>query len=276
MLKKFKLLSFWTIGYTLFVTIFFFILFNFNIWSLSWIGIKPAAIRGFDGFVFVVSFLAIIPVYISTARYVWKTQKFPYSVPKFQLKKKKSEKKEETPPLVDEPEKHLFPPELPDELRAPYIRAKTSLLSKNSVNFSNIQMSEISDVQVPDDNPAPETMMPLPESFDEGSEPSIPVFKDISFGSESESVSAPDNSQITIKDDTATFVFDDPDFWVADDENDWFATGKQIESPIKLLLSANVTKRILVLKERNIMNIDNLIPKWEEQGITVESVNESN
>ena len=123
---------------------------------------------------------------------------------------------------------------------------------------------------------APDAFMPVPDTFDAAPSASddlgAPVFRDVDFGEEDEDDDEEDFSPIEITEKNgkriATYVFDDTDFWVTDNDH-WFATGKQIESPIRLLLDADADKRVLVLESRNIMDLESLIPIWESKGIII-------
>ncbi|MDR1071155.1 MAG: hypothetical protein LBL21_00725 [Rickettsiales bacterium] len=264
MLKKLALLALWTMLYAAGAALFFRALFGFDIWSApSWRWLARATIRGFSGLAFGASMLAAVPIYIASAWRVLKTGKFPLGLPKPPTKKKDEDSKQAANEQTEN--RTPVPEMLPDELREPYARLHSGMLSKNAMDFIKAPAPA-------DDAPRVENtagaMMPLPDSFDAPTmiHNSAPVFRDIDFGEESPVIIDEENGQ-----KTATYVFDDPDFWVADDGDDWFATGKQIASPIKLLLGADADRRVLVLKTKNIMNLDALVPGWEEKGITVMS-----
>ena len=76
---------------------------------------------------------------------------------------------------------------------------------------------------------------------------------------------------VVITDKYAIASHTDDDFWVAD-ETAWFAAGKTRPSPIeivKLFASNNNVQPVLYLGAKNIMDIDNLVPQWESNGIRV-------
>ncbi|MDR1360771.1 MAG: hypothetical protein LBJ18_00460 [Rickettsiales bacterium] len=113
--------------------------------------------------------------------------------------------------------------------------------------------------------------LPLPDDFDFSggdSAPAAPVFREISFGdkpAEKESVAADEKYEIA--------VHDDPDFWIADGE-EWFANGKRKPNPVSAVLAAAAEKNlipVLVLKEKNIMDLDARIVEWETAGVRVVS-----
>ncbi|MDR3208925.1 MAG: hypothetical protein LBT45_03705 [Rickettsiales bacterium] len=259
MLKKLYFLLLWSIIFAAAVALFFHVVFNFDIWSpRHWNWLAHATIRGLSGLAFGISLIAAVPVYVASAWFVWKNEKSPFNLPKLPVPKKApSSPQAETA----EPENKItFPEILPDELREPYVRAHSGFLTKNAVDFIK---SVAQNNDVPEAETAPDIMMPLPDSFD-APDDSAPIFRDVDFDMESPVTLDEENG---LK--TATYVFDDTDFWIADDEDNWFATGKQIASPIRLLLEEDADKRILVLKTKNIMNMDALIPEWEKKGITV-------
>lgn len=276
MTKKLCFFLFWTLAYVLFSALFFYTLFDFEIWNTrAWDILARSTIRGFKGLTFGISLLSAIPIYIASVRYIWKTNRLPF-VPKPEKKpdaQKKSETDEDMRPKYDLPEN------LPDELREPFIRFHSGQLSRNTITFVRQKNTENLPTGVADTTPpetAPDAFMPVPDSFDSetANTPannfiSAPVFSDMTFGDEEV-----ENSPLKITNadgkKVATYIFDDPDFWVADDVDFWFAEGKQIESPIKLLLNSAADKRRLVLKTNNIMNLETLVPEWEGQNITVE------
>lgn len=78
-----------------------------------------------------------------------------------------------------------------------------------------------------------------------------------------------DNIVITDKYAIATHA--DKDFWVTDAEN-WFAAGKACESPIvcaKRMAEKYSLIPAIYLEEKNILDIDKLIPQWKQDGVLV-------
>jgi hypothetical protein len=276
MWKKARILVLWTLLYAAFLAIFFHAAFRFDILSAgAWRAVMRMTIRGTKGLAFGTAIIAMIPAYLAFAYQICRNGKWPLNMPDF-LKKKKSDDKEDSSSGQAQ-EIAEFPIDLPDELRVPYIRIHSGNLSKNAVDFitgNNFaqQIAPADDARdAPGDDQVP--MMPPPDSFDP-TEPTAPVFREISFEDGANIGAAdPETSPVRIEErdgeKIATYVFDDADFWVADDDN-WFANGKQIESPAKLLLAADADRRVLMLKQKNIMNIDALIGEWEEKGIKVE------
>ena len=67
------------------------------------------------------------------------------------------------------------------------------------------------------------------------------------------------------------YEHNDEDFWIMDDDS-WFATGKQKDSPIPELIDLakqNDLTPVLYLHSKNIMNIDNVIKNFTDDGIRV-------
>jgi hypothetical protein len=268
MLKKVKFLIMWNITYVIFITLFFHLLFGFNIWAYAhWIKLAKSTLSGLDGLAFGLSIMAFIPIYLASNFYVWKKQKMPISLPEFKKKKPDSSKDEKK--SADEPEpvvkKITVPDYIPDELKEYYIRVVGGKTTPSSSDFIH-NKSDDEKLELPPVTELSESIMPIPESFDtEVSEPKIPVFHNINFG--------PTTSQVKItesgKKKIARYTFDDTSLWIADDDNNWFAEGKQIKSPIAELLATDADKRELILVKANIMDIDNLVPKWKSKGIKV-------
>jgi hypothetical protein len=261
MSKKLFYLLLWTAAYAIFITLFFWFLFDFQIWSTAdWHRLARATIRGLKGLAFGASLISVIPVYLGSAKYVWKNKKLPFNFPRLS---KKSEKESDATQIKNAElpaTQPVFPENLPDELREPFIRIHSGILTKNAVDFL-----QSGTVEPPVSEIAPDAFMPLPDSFDAFEpEQSVPIFRDINFDNNSPVQISKKNGK-----KVATYIFDDPDFWVADSENDWFATGRQIKSPIKLLLEEQADKRVLVLKTKNIMDLEKLIPEWEKMGISI-------
>jgi len=270
MWKKLRLLLFWTLAYSLAAALFFYILFDFQIWSdAAWQKLARAHIRGISGLAFGTSLAAAIPVYLAAVKYIWKTGKLPLNLSTSKPKAKSKSEQTEVP-TNGEP-KHVLPEDLPDELKEPYIRFHSGLLAKNAIDFVQSR-TDLAAAKAPEIE-APGAFMPIPESFDAPSpaaeERDAPVFRDMDFG-QSDRGSNPLEIATVDGKEVAIYTFDDPDFWVADDEDNWFATGKQIESPINILLGAKADEKILILNSKNIMNLEQLMPEWENKGIKVQ------
>ena len=88
---------------------------------------------------------------------------------------------------------------------------------------------------------------------------------------ESKSVSYTVDNDVVLTDKYAIVSHNDNDFWIADNES-WFAAGKTRPSPIELvkkIAAEHDVQPVLFLGSNNIMDIDNLIPQWENDGIKV-------
>lgn len=203
-------------------------LFNFDIFSKAqWIRLLHAELRGFPGFVFGLLMLAALPLYVATTAIIIRTKKplFTIPLPKF-LQPVAEEKKElEAEPEKKEEheeEKDTFPQGLPAELRAPFLRARSTI--NRSFIKSNFDISNVTELQQKNEEPVKETIaatqaageLPLPtdfnfesenlseEDFSEGnfSVPNFtPVFQDINFDEEEPTKKAPNESAPNIQDD---------------------------------------------------------------------------
>jgi hypothetical protein len=216
---------------------------------------------------------------------------------------KKSEAPEEQPkPNSDNIE---ISPDVPFEIQSNYIRALKKL---DLIQISQTQ-PESDDANTASSTTESDEIMPLPSDFDISFDDTptttdevpaaFPVFKDLNFDTVSESpapdtdTNTPDtharnndsvinflkqqNKEFSIQDDVvitppyAIITHSDTDFWVTDTDN-WFATGKSIPSPIQAVKSVaeqQKLKPVLYLESQNILDLENLIPQWESDGIIV-------
>ncbi|MDR1826312.1 MAG: hypothetical protein LBQ49_01310 [Rickettsiales bacterium] len=301
--KRFRILLVWSAAYVLFSTALFYFLFGFGIWSpAAWAKLPGMVIRGISGLTFSAALLSFIPIYLASAKYIWKNGRIPFFTA--EKKAEESDALPEIDPNAARP--HNFPENLPDELKEPFIRYYSGTLARNAMEFiqhrdpAEQEISADADIagtadalenaavsgkpvastaafadkvargtaDAPGAKDTAGAFMPLPEDFDaveDSSFVSAPVFHDMDFG---ESKGPLEIKEIGGK-VVATYVFDDPDFWVADDSDDWFATGKQITSPIKALLDVDADARVLILKSKNIMDLEKLIPVWSKKGIAI-------
>ena len=270
------------------------IFFGFNIFSISdWIILSHAQLRGFAGFVFGIFVLSALPLYVATTTIVVRTKK-----PLFKIgpdKKKKAEPAPEKKPTPDTEHKPLSE-SIPTELHGAFLRARQSVGTRP---VSAFDIHDTENVPLPKSNipDAVDTSLPLPDDFgfsapdDFTTKSDTPMFREISFGT-SDNVTqstAPKTESVLVKyltENNRTFSIDDEaviyngfaiathsdsDFWVADNDA-WFASGKQKESPITL--AKNIAKKhgvkpAIYLGEKNIMDIDNQIKKWESDNIRV-------
>lgn len=279
-LKNNKYALIWTACYITLMWAILLGLFNFDIFSKAqWIRLAHAELRGFPGFVFGILMLAALPLYAATTAIIIRTKKplFTIPLPKF-LQPVAEEKKESEPEpeKKEEPEeeKDLLPQNLPAELRAPFLRARSTI--NRSYIKSNFDISNVTELQHKNKEAEKEAVLavqpagelPLPTDFnfenediseDSFSMPTFtPVFQDIDFDEEPKKEETIDKKiskkqdeiinllikqgqEVTIDDDliitqnVIIAVHDDSDFWIADNE-DWFAAGKRKTSPIKKLL----------------------------------------
>jgi hypothetical protein len=190
MLKNIGRLIIWTVLYAAFAAALFHFVFDFDIWSrAAWRVLNRSVIRGFSGFAFGFSLLAVIPVYLASAWRVIKNSALPFPVPN--SAKKNDDENSDAPAETDADAKLDFPDDMPDELKKPYIRIHSGQLSKNAIEFvkknnpapppTTTTPAEESD----DTANAPDEFMPLPDSFDaveqESADDDSPVFKDVEF-----------------------------------------------------------------------------------------------
>jgi len=211
------------------------------------------------------------------------------------VEQKPVEEKEEIINEIVEPE---YPNDLPAELRVPFARAKNRMPLNSAVSVYN-QINTTPKITEP--VPAPATMgdntdIPIPTDFDISDNfentmnDSVPMFRDINFD-ETIDTEEPDTelknnttkylSEKNIEFETyhdfiATEKFviyehNDEDFWIMDGDS-WFASGKQKDSPInelKELATQNDLTPVLYLHSQNIMDIDNIIKNFTDDGIRV-------
>ncbi len=254
-------------------------IFNFSIFNQhQWHRLAHAELHGFAGFVFGLIIFAAIPLYIATCTFIYKKNKplIEVPVPKCiknlkNTNKSEPEKPKESNKKTETTEK--LPDEVPLEIRPAFERAIL-----NPIKFT--KSDETKTEQNTDS--AKEQTLPLPDDFDiqldeafEDAPITMPKFSDINFDDDTpDDDDAPeDNVQedITITDTHAIVTHSDPDFWVVDEDN-WFATGKTRPSPIAAVLAAAKkydVKPVIRLTQTNILDIENLIEKWESDGITV-------
>lgn len=268
-----------------------------------------ATLHGFPGFVFGSIVYSAIPIYIATTIITYRKKELIIPIPfegkisaiqsKLFTKKIESESVEQKPQAeetktneVAEPE---YPDDLPPELRIPFMRAKNRMPLNNAVSIYNQTNTAPKTVeQKPEPTNAGENAdIPIPTDFDISGEfdnnmnDSIPMFKDINFDTPIETEKELENNTTkylteknidfeTYHDFIATEKFviyehNDEDFWIMDGDS-WFASGKQKESPInelKELAAQNDLTPVLYLHSQNIMDIDNVIKNFTDNGIRV-------
>ena len=228
--------------------------------------------------------LAAGPLYIATSALITKQNKplFEIPIPKWikniKIPTTKTQPEKTTPAptaeqkTADKKTEETLSDEIPLEIRNAFARAKL-----HPIKFTKPENKE----PAPDTNSTATEVLPLPTDFDiqldeafDESPISIPTFSDINFDEDDDDTDEEKNtndSEITITNTHAIVTHSDPDFWVVDDDN-WFATGKTRPSPIAAVLKAaheHDVKPVIHLAQSNILDIENLIKKWESDGITV-------
>lgn len=304
-LKSKKYLIQWTIGYFVFMWFILKFLFNFNMLYINnWIKFFHVEFHGFSGLVFCTIIYSMIPIFVASALIINKKNvplvKIPFSDKAMNLASKiVPHKKPEPEPepveaeIVEKKEEIELPADLPAELRVPFMRVKQHLKIQTNVSIYNkTQNTETvvstetttetfsemlpTDFEIPDDDL---------ESVPDFGNDFIPTFTDVNFDEpkiekfENNTTKYFDEKHIeyeTYKNFVATekyviYEHNDGDFWIMD-EKDWFASGKQIDSPIKELIDLakqNGLIPVLYLQAQNIMDIENTINTFENMGVRV-------
>ncbi len=295
----------WTFWYFFILWLILRFIFHFDPFSAHyWWKFFHATLHGFGGFVFGLLMYTAIPIYIATTAIIYRKKEFVITIPFidkiFEYIKKLFPKKQVAEPVVEavaeetpEPKKNEpeYPDDMPMELRIPYTRVKNNLSLTGAVSIYNKQHT------APTPQPVAETdkenNIPdfIPTDFDLSDsdafgESEIPTFKDISFDDEPEPENFENNTtkyfksknieyetykQFVATEKYVIYEHNDNDFWIMD-ENTWFASGKQIDSPIKELIELgqeNNLTPILYLESQNIMDIETVIEQFESMGIRV-------
>lgn len=309
-LSSHKYAIIWTLCYVATMWFILKFMFSFDMFSgTHWNHLMRAELRGFPGFVFGILILAALPLYIASTTLIIRTKKPLLSIPVPNFIKKlwshmqptlinppaSPENKEEKAENKNETDANTLPPELPSELRTAYIRAQMNITpeQRSAFNQPMLVTSPVTDISAP--APEPElTEIPLPTDFefeptntpdydtDNLTQMSAPTFTDITFDDNTTTNPIAEYlnnigtkfetfDNIITTDKHAIATHNDDDFWVCDDDF-WFATGKQIESPIKQLSQIANERNlspILYLGASNIMDLDKLIPTWESMGVTI-------
>lgn len=207
----------------------------------------------------------------------------------------------------DAPAPELIPASVPNEIRTAYARAREHIGRIQTSAFDLGHTTKAStDIQA-ETAPNTDPDIPIPTDFDiddiNNFDPSVPQFTSINFDDDEDDDTDDENTpdvfetiheltetlspiveylksksrdysidgDVVISDKYAIVAHTDKDFWVADTES-WFAAGKTRPSPIKSVKSvamAHNVEPVLYIESRNIMDIDDLIPQWESDGIRV-------
>ena len=298
----------WTIEYFVVMWLILHFVFQFDVFSARhWWKFFHASFHGFAGFVFATLMYTAIPIYIATALNVYKNKKPLIQIPFFakisEFIKSKFAKQPE--PVIEEvkieeneSEEDIFPQDLPSELRVPFLRAKQHMSLTGAVSvYNKFDNKSAQQTQEHTQEQTPEEDFPIPTDFDisdfdlNTQVPDIPQFQDINFDDVSNIIDTDSNKiennttkyldSKNIKYDSSDdfivtekyiiYEHNDEDFWIMDEDN-WFASGKQKESPIPLMLSLaenNLITPVLYLASQNIMDIDGIIEKFTSMGIKV-------
>ncbi|MBQ4069878.1 MAG: hypothetical protein IJD52_00685 [Alphaproteobacteria bacterium] len=275
----------------------------------QWHHVLRAQLRGFPGFVFGLLILSAIPIYVASTAIIIRTKKALITIPKPKIKLPAFLSRATPAPAPAAPETTTEPepaPEeisrdIPMELRASFLRAR---FNKEAIQEMATRISSnIAATNNTDDHDDALDDLPIPSDFDLnidfdneqiGSVSDAPIFKDITFGDEqsfSDIEPTRQNADISsltthlterniefeIIDDIvlakgmAIASHTDDDFWIADTEN-WFAAGKSRLSPInaaKAVATKHNCRPALYLGATNIMDLENLISEWNQDGITI-------
>ena len=285
-------------------------MFNFDIFSSTqWHILAHAKLRGFPGFVFGIMILAALPLYVATTILIYRNKKPLITIPLSNLfgpvPIEKEQQEQETEKNKEEqtgtPETKPFPAEMPAELRAAFIKARSNMEFKpikSNFDISNVMSAENKETLESQQETNNETnAFPLPNDFDfeddstetsfESTMPNFtPVFQDINFDDEpeeetpqvkllnqltSDGIKAKIEDNLVLTDKSVIAIHDDSDFWIAD-EDAWFAAGKQKKSPVLNLLEKSKQlnlQPVLYLAQTNIMDLTNRKQEWEKQGIKI-------
>jgi len=197
-----------------------------------------------------------------------------------------------------------IPENIPSELRAIYARARENIgrTPQSVFDLGNVTQPTTEPKTEPEQEKTEPTDIPIPTDFDiddfDDIDNSIPHFTDINFDDDDDeeepvefdniktisdttkpvteflstkSISYNIDNDVVITDKFAIIAHTDPEFWVTDNES-WFTAGKNRPSPVELVKSvatAHSVEPVLYLESKNIMDIDNLIPQWESDGVRV-------
>jgi len=290
-LKTKQVFFVWTISYILVLWFLLYFLFNFNLFShVQLYKLLHAHLTGFAGLLFGTILCLSIPLYIATSAIIIRDKKtiieIPFIKKLFAKKTPEQNTEEKTEEIIETTSENIFPDDLPHELRVPFLRAKQHM--SNIVNKTSVfnKQQTINENQI--ENPISEDIMPLPTDFDiEDTESSnIPNFTDIDFDADinqqtisnsvtkfldQQNIEYESVDDFIITDNLVIYTHSDKDFWVVD-ENNWFATGKQKESPVQTLLLIAKQEQltpIIYLEATNIMNLNDVVQDWENNGIIV-------
>lgn len=288
----------WTFWYFLVVWLILWYIFKFDMFSRAyWWKFFHAHLRGFVGFVFGALIYSIIPIYLATVSVIYRTKEPIIKIPlidKIREYIKNKFAKPEPEPIVEEekaePEiipEFEYPADMPREMHAIFKQTKERMILAGKTRPTTVYQPKPQQ-----ENPEPENeSFPIPTDFDIGvslnNEPddNIPTFKEINFD-EPVQPAQPDNTMIKyLRDNNIEFeiynnfiitnkhliyIHNDPDFWIIDEDN-WFAAGKQIDSPIPVMLEMvkdTQLKPVIYFESTNVMGFGGTTETLQNQGIT--------
>jgi len=295
----------WTVGYFLTLWVILKVLFKFDMFSAHyWDRFFHATLHGFGGFVFGTLIYSAIPIYIASVMIIYRTKAPIIEIPfltkasgfvqSLFAKKNESEPIPETTaePLPEQEPAPEYPDDLPHELRVPFMRAKNHLPLARGISVYN-KPKKLTEPNTPQEIMNNNTEnIPLPTDFDISdtdettNDFSVPTFTDINFDEPviektlenkttkylaSKNIEFETYQEFVATEKYVIYEHNDNDFWIMDDDT-WFAAGKQIDNPtIELLDLAkqNGLTPVLYLESQNIMDIDEIIKKFEDKGIHV-------
>lgn len=295
----------WTIWYFFILWLILRFIFHFDPLNAHyWWKFFHATLHGFGGFVFGLLVYTAIPIYIATTAIIYRKKELVITIPFIDKiyeyilnlfpKKQVTEPVAEVPePETKEPETNEpeYPDNLPPELRIPYMRAKNNMSLVGAVSVYNKQKNTSTPQPVAETKPENNISDFIPTDFDlpdsdSFSASEIPTFTDINFDTEPEPENLENNTtkyfkskniefetykQFVATEKYVIYEHNDNDFWIMD-ENVWFASGKQIDSPIKELIGLgqeNGLTPVLYLASQNIMDIETVIKQFESMGVRV-------
>ncbi len=285
----------WTVWYFLTVWLILKYVFGFDMFSrLYWWKFFHAHLRGFVGFVFGALVYAMIPIYIASVMVIYRTKESIIKIPLVDtiytkiknifISTKAEPVIEETTPEPEQP-KFEYPDNLPTEMRIPFKRIK----ERTSMSTIQYKTQEPEQQNTNETSTQPESF-PIPTDFDindnQSNENFVPTFTDVNFDT-APTVAEQENTMTkylknnnieyeTYNDFIITqkhliYVHNDSDFWIIDDDN-WFASGKQIDSPVPIMLDMAKNEHItpvIYFETTNIMDLDGTKEKLNDQGIIV-------
>ena len=298
----------WTIWYFFILWFILRFVFGFDALSAHyWWRFFHATFHGFYGFVFASLTYMAIPIFIITSIITYRKKELLIPIPfestiskilsKIFPKKSEPVKEEPAETKTEEQETHKttsdLPSDIPPELRVPYTRVKNRMSLSGAISVYNkpTQQSAPITANAETDSSVPEIPIPMDfdvsDTIDNSLNDSVPTFTDLNFDTpimteqelENETTKYLKSKNIeyeTYHDFVATEKFviyehSDKDFWIMEDDS-WFAAGKQKDSPIRELIELskqNDLTPVIYLASENIMDLDNIIAKFEKSGIRV-------